>query len=508
DAPLLARLGYKQEFKRNFSPIEVFGIGFSIVSLLPSLVSVLVFWIPYGGASAMVWGWMTCGIFLTFIALAMAELGSTAPTSGLYYWTFMFSSSKLRCLLSWIVDYSNTIGILASVASVDWGCAVQIMVAASIGSNLNFVPTTRQTFAVFVGLLLCHTIICSLNPTIIARLQTLFIIINILLCLAILIGVPATTPDEFVNHAKYAFGNITNLSGWSPGYVFVLSFLSPLWIIGAFDSTVHISKEATNASVDIPFAIILAAMSSILIGWGLNIALAFCMGNDTANTVNSPIGQPMATILFKSFGQKGTLAVWAFVVLMTCARQIFASSRDGALPFSRISYYISPRTHSPIYCVWFAAFMSLLLRLLAFTGASVIGAVFSLVVAGQYVAYSIPISARFLGGNKIKPGPFSLGMFSLPVAILAVTFMIFITIVFLFPANPNPTAADMNYTLVVLGGVIFFAIVYFYIPKYGGKYWFNGPISTIGNFQTEQISNSYNKDDREESSSENEKLDN
>ncbi|KIJ34521.1 hypothetical protein M422DRAFT_263285 [Sphaerobolus stellatus SS14] len=358
------------------------------------------------------------------------------------------------------------------------------MAAASIGSNLNFVPTTGQTFAVFVGLLLCHTIICSLNPTIIARLQTLFTIINILLCLAILIGVPAATPDDFVNHAKYAFGNVTNLSGWSPGYVFVLSFLSPLWTIGAFDSTVHISEEATNASIDIPFAIILAATSSVLIGWGLNVALAFCMGNDTANIVDSPIGQPMATILFKSFGQKGTLAVWAFVVV------------------------VHPRTHSPIYCVWFAAFMSLLLRLLAFAGASVIGAVFSLVVAGQYVAYSIPISARFLGGNKIKPGPFSLGMFSLPVAILAVTFMIFITIVFLFPANPNPTAADMNYTLVVLGGVIFFAIVYFYIPKYGGKYWFNGPISTIGNFQTEQISNSYNKDDREESSSENEKLDN
>ncbi|KIJ35462.1 hypothetical protein M422DRAFT_262231 [Sphaerobolus stellatus SS14] len=85
--------------------------------------------------------------------------------------------------------------------------------------------------------------------------------------------------------------------------------------------------------------------------------------------------------------------------------------------------------------------------------------------------------------------------------------MIFITIVFSFLANPNPTAANINYTLVVLG-VIFFAIVYFYIQKYSGKYWFNGPISTISSFQTEQISNGYNKDDGEESSSENEKLDN
>ena len=48
--------------------------------------------------------WTVCGIFLSIIALAVAELGSAAPTSGgLYYWTFMFSSTRWRCLLSWIV---------------------------------------------------------------------------------------------------------------------------------------------------------------------------------------------------------------------------------------------------------------------------------------------------------------------------------------------------------------------------------------------------------------------
>ena len=35
-------------------------------------------------------------------------------------------------------------GNLASVASTDWGCAVQLMAAVSIGSNMAFVPTTGQ----------------------------------------------------------------------------------------------------------------------------------------------------------------------------------------------------------------------------------------------------------------------------------------------------------------------------------------------------------------------------
>lgn len=40
---------------------------------------------------------------------------------------------------------ANTIGLIAGIAAIDWGCAVQVMAAASIGSNLTFAPTTQQT---------------------------------------------------------------------------------------------------------------------------------------------------------------------------------------------------------------------------------------------------------------------------------------------------------------------------------------------------------------------------
>ena len=95
--------------------------------------------------------------------------------------------------------------------------------------------------------------------------------------------------------------------------------------------------------------------------------------------------------------------------LTTCSRQIFAFSRDGGLPLSKWLYNVNKRTHAPVHAVWFSVIVSLLLGLLAFAGPSAIGAVFSLVVAGQYVAYSIPIAARFIGGRNIQPGPFSLG---------------------------------------------------------------------------------------------------
>jgi len=215
----------------------------------------------------------------------------------------------------------------------------------------------------------------------------------------------------------------------------------------------------------------------------------FCMGTNLQAIVNNPIGQPMATILFNSFGQKWTLVIWSLIIvqqlamgsgsLTAASRQIFAFSRDGGLPLSSWLYHVDRRVYAPVRCVWFAVAVAFLLGLLAFAGPNAIGSIFSLGVVSQFMSFMIPIAARHLGGEKISPGPFHLGVFSLPVSTVAVLFMAFIIVVFLFPATPSPGVQSMNYAVVVFGGVLILSIVYFYYPKYGGKYWFKGPIRTL-----------------------------
>lgn len=74
DKDVLARLGYKQEFKRDFTRIELFGLSFSIVGVVQSIAyvsvclfslakrvfsflsAVLLYSIPYGGPVGMIWG--------------------------------------------------------------------------------------------------------------------------------------------------------------------------------------------------------------------------------------------------------------------------------------------------------------------------------------------------------------------------------------------------------------------------------------------------------------------
>ena len=41
----------------------------------------------------------------------------------------------------------------------------------------------------------------------------------------------------------------------------------------------------------------------------------------------------------------------------------------------------------------------------------------------------------------------------------------------------------MNYAVVVYGGVLFLALVYYYFPVYGGVHWFTGPVTTLEGYE-------------------------
>ncbi|ANB14601.1 Uga4p [Sugiyamaella lignohabitans] len=67
DDHLLMQLGYKPELRRNFSVIQVFGIAFSIMSLLPSIASVLALNLPAGGCAT--WGWLAASVCILTVGM-------------------------------------------------------------------------------------------------------------------------------------------------------------------------------------------------------------------------------------------------------------------------------------------------------------------------------------------------------------------------------------------------------------------------------------------------------
>lgn len=53
------------------------------------------------------------------------------------------------------------------------------------------------------------------------------------------------------------------------------------------------------------------------------------------------------------------------------------------------------------------------------------------------------------------------------------------TIALLFPTAPSPIGSTMNYSVVVIGGVVCLSMAYYFFPKYGGINWFRGPVANI-----------------------------
>lgn len=98
----------------------------------------------------------------------------------------------------------------------------------------------------------------------------------------------------------------------------MLCFLTPVWVVSGFESSVTIAEEAANAAKAVPFAMISSLAAATVAGWALVITIAFCMGTNligldasvpvgTGIAVSS-LGQPMAMIAFNSFGEKGELS--------------------------------------------------------------------------------------------------------------------------------------------------------------------------------------------------------
>lgn len=63
----------------------------------------------------------------------------------------------------------------------------------------------------------------------------------------------------------------------------------------------------------------------------------------------------------------------------------------------------------------------------------------SIATIGLYISYGIPIVLRVIYRDKFVRGPFHLGAFSYPIAIIAIIWVAFISIAFILPqANVSP----------------------------------------------------------------------
>jgi amino acid transporter len=491
ESELLAQIGYKEELNRNMTPLQVFGIAFSIMGLLPSISSTMITGLT-GGPATWLWGWFIGGAFIVTVGYCMSELASAIPTSGgLYYWTYYYAPPKWKAILSFVIGISNTLALSGGVCSITYGLAVQILSAVYVSNDGDFEITNARSYGVFAAAIFGELVVACLASGFVARLQSTSIIANNLLIVLFFIALPIGTKINRggFNDGSFIFGDYENMTDWPNGWTFFQMGMMPVvWTIGGFDACVHMSEEAHDPSRSVPRGIVGSIVGCWIIGFFIILTTNACMSTDVESIISTPSGQPLTQVFYDSMGKKWAVAFISLTAvcqfLMGCSimtavsRQIWAFSRDDGLPFSSFVKVVNKKLSVPLRAVGVSALISLLLGLLVLIGATASGALFSIGVIGNYVAWGTPQLLRLTSGRDLfQPGLFYHGAkVSLFMNITSLSFMAFIIILAMFPENKEVDKSTMNYAVVINFGIWILSIVYFYVYK---KKEYSGPKSNL-----------------------------
>ena len=515
DTDRLHELGYAQELRRGMRTFSNFAVSFTIISILSGCLTLFYFAMNFGGPAVMTIGWLIVGFFVTLVALGMAEVASSYPTAGgLYYWAAKLApeSGGNPAAWSWFVGWFNFVGQVAVTAGIDFGLAFFINAFLNIVFGVSTAPIV--TIVILAIVLFIHGLLNTFGIRLVKLLNDVSVWWHVVGVAAIVL-VTVVLNQHSRTDIGTVFSTFVNNSGsggdnpeWPgvilfgiPLYVILIGFLNAQYTLTGYDASAHMSEETHDAHTSAPRGIVFSVVISVIMGFilltAMNVGITpdkvFPAADGTANgaagyqhaldsaATLSNAGPPI-TIWIDAVGQTGGLIVLLLVIgaqfycgmssVTANSRMIYAFSRDGAVPFSKLWHRINPRTRTPTNSIWLAAVGAFILALPYLYSSVAYAAVTSIAVIGLYVAYVAPVFLRVRAGSKFQEGPWTLGRWSRPIGITATIWVIFISILFMLPQAQPININTFNYTpvvfLIVLGGAALWWVV-------SAKNWFHGP---------------------------------
>jgi amino acid transporter len=500
DERRLAELGYKQELERGWTRFTNFAISFSIISVLAGCFTTFYVAWNNGGPIAISIGWPVSALIILTVAVSMAELASAYPTAGGPYWW----AAKLGGPgWSWFTGWANVLGLVAVVASVDYGAATFASALFNLWGLdigvINFADgaSLGDTFWVFVALLGLHALINIYSSHLVALFNNVSVFWHVA-GVAVIIAILVFVPDHHQS-VKFVFTETTNNSGFSDGmfwwYVLPLGFLLTMYTITGYDASAHVSEETHDAEMAAARGIWQSVFYSAVIGWFVLLAITFAATNipaiDDAAGYSPAIftsamseGWAEAVITISFIGQ----VFCGMACVTSCSRTFYAFSRDRAVPGWRVWTRLNAR-HVPVGSVLGVCLFALIITLPALWNVGGSGvpiaffAVVSISVIGLYIAYVTPVYLRLRAGDTFKPGAWNLGGKYRWMCTIAVIWVALCVVIFSLPFTPSAVFFSkdfdwkaVNYAPLMVGGMFIIVGLWWLISA---KNTFTGPVRTI-----------------------------
>ena len=348
DEAILHRLGYAQVLYREMGGFSNFAISFTIISILSGCLNSYYIAFNNGGPVAITWGWLLVGVFCVLVALAMGEIASAMPTAGaLYFW-----ASKLGGpAWGWFTGWFNLIGQIAVTAAIDYGAA--IFTTALLAPVVPRAGRHRPQD----GLRRLHRDHRAAHGAEPAQRQPARQAQHVLGLVAH--GRRRVDRRGAGDRARASTSRPRSCSArrsTTPGspetagaagfwFVFGIGLLMAQYTITGFDASAHMSEETRQASRAAALGMVMSVVVSVVFGFVLLVAITFAVP-DVQGTLDAG-GVRGALHLADLAGRRPGrmfLLIIAAVAQFFCgtasvtsaSRMMFAFSRDGAVPGSRL----------------------------------------------------------------------------------------------------------------------------------------------------------------------------
>jgi amino acid transporter len=492
DIQELHRLGYAQQLFREMGGFSNFAISFSIISVLTGAVLLYGYGLKFAGPVINTVGWPVVSLFTLCVAASMAELASAYPTAGgLYFWAFRLGGRTWAWSTAWL----NMIGQITITAGINVAAAIYIVGAATRIFGLPadqripvFGTATSWYFYVFVMVLIMIPQIminifgirltARLNDfsvywhiggvAVIALLLTLFgahhngldflfsraTFVNPLDASSAELGSGAPMPALVFGDFKFAsplFALVPGLAGLyraAPfGLCFVLALLQAQWTYTGYDASAHVAEETVMARKNSAWGVFLSVAVSALVGYVMLLILTWCIPNgDVAATAND--AYPVLQIVYGNLGTffANVIAViiggarWlcGLASITSMARMWYAFARDDGMPGSSLIKQVSPNYRTPVWSILITSSLAVALCLYA----AAYYVVTSISTITLYLAYMFPIYLNWRNrrrgqGEYTTPATaaWTLGRWSSLLNVIAILWVLFLTVVFSLPPN-------------------------------------------------------------------------
>jgi choline transport protein len=225
-------------------------------------------------------------------------------------------------------------------------------------------------------------------------------------------------------------------------------------------------------------------------GW--IILITFCMTLGDLNTViDSPTFQPYIQVFYDATqSYAGASVLSALVISMavfcnlsitaTASRQLFAFARNQGVPGARWFAYIRPGWDVPMNLIVVSFVVSCLLALINIGSTIALNNITSISLVSILSSYIVSIGCIFcrrLTNQPMLPAKFALSKsVGLALNVFSLVFLVFVYVFSFFPGVVDPTVAEMNWSILIHGAVIGFALLHYFVSA---RHVYDGPVEYV-----------------------------